>query len=412
VHARVEILRRVPDRSAVGMITRLADIGAIVTPAWGYYAKAGVDISSFDRPERDPERLGPAMRRMLDELDRPRSAIELKAILGGSRQAIEQKLKKLMAMKLIKRIDALGERGRHVYLKAEERADHLLVDRAPVLREPAARLLSMVPADAPTRLIDMIGTDAHAQRKHIVSLIGLGLLEWSGTRNQRVIRLTNSGREHPQYDAEAPKSRPLREALIPTEALQLLLGIHALGEARSIDLTLALSLGRGRKNKGTGTGQHIQRLEQNGLIEATGSKKGRHPSYRLTPAGLSHAATIRGEIEFPDPEVLKERLVAQRARYLDEQRKRGLAGLPAQNGRLLSILAALKDHGPLETNDINVRLPDPYGDPRSINLAMRTLLDRGKVAILRKHSTRRPTLWGLPEEKNAGGAGEVAEEPH
>src|SRR6185369_14756755 len=96
---RAEILRRIPDRSAIAAITRLSDVGAIISPAWGYYAKAGVDISNFEKPAFNPSRFGPALRRMLDELEQPRSAVELKEILGGTRQAIEQKLKKLRQMK-------------------------------------------------------------------------------------------------------------------------------------------------------------------------------------------------------------------------------------------------------------------------------------------------------------------------
>lgn len=407
VHARVEILRLVPDKSCVGTITRLRDLGAIVSPAWGYYAKAGANISGFERPAFDPERLGPAMRRMLDELEQPKSAVELKDILGGTRQAIEQKLKKLRQMKLIRRIDALGERGRHVYLKADARADQILLGRPPVLRDTAARLLSLIPPEASSSLADVIGTGnlATSQRNIMRSLVRQGLIEWSGTRNKRVVRLTNLGREHPQYDPAAPKAPPLRETLVSTDSLRLLLAIHALGEARSIDLTLALNLGRRRK-RGGGTGQLIQRLEETGFVEAigkpAGSKRGRHLPYRLTPAGVSYVTTVRGEIEFPDDATLRATLERERALYVEEQKHRAPApGFQVDNRRYLAILDALRDHGPLATTAINSRLPDPYTDPRSINLAMRTLLDRGQVVVLQDHDrrTKQPIIWGLPTKK-------------
>jgi predicted transcriptional regulator len=400
VHRRAEILRRIPDRSAIAAITRLSDVGAIISPAWGYYAKAGVDISNFEKPAFNPNRFGPALRRMLDELEQPRSAVELKEIVGGTRQAIEQKLKKLRQMKLIKRVDALGEKGRHIYIKADDRADQILLARPPALKDQVARLLSSVPPEATVKLSDIIctGNGAVTQRKHITSLVRRGLLEWSGTVNKRIVRLTNLGREHPQYEPSAPKAAPLRESIIPTESLQILLGIHALGEARSIDLTLALHLPRGKKS-GARTGQYIQQLEIVGFIEPVHTKEGRHhPVYRLTPTGISHVATIRGEVDFPDPDELRAALAQARDAYAEEQRRRAPRGFPNRRSRLGDIVAVLRAHGPLETTAINGYLPEPYTDPRSINLAMNTLLGRGQVVTLREHAAGSPLpiLWGLP----------------
>lgn len=400
-HLLRELIETIGTTRVAGAAAKLASMGAIDRMQHGVYVRAGVTV----RPPRRPLRMGPALRRIYDLLETPQTAVELREMVGVTRQAIEQTLKRLMNGGLIKRVDALGERGQHLYIRAEQSSTEALVTRSPNLREPSARILSSLPPDAPARVTDVIGRGPASMlpRKYLHRLEALGLVEFAGARNKFIVTLTNRGREHPQYALDAPKVRRLAQSIdFDQPALEVLLTIHALGAARSLEITLATGIGRHRKGRGRGTGNYIQGLEKRELIEETdpSTKKG-HPRYRLTKMGLALIASLRGEIPFPDPNEVRLRLEAERTKYVSEQVKRQQTvrqvqqSHRAQASRAPAIIAMLKDQGPLDKHQINALLAKPFAHPRSIDLVLQIMHKRGQISKIERGG-KKPALWAIP----------------
>lgn len=404
-----ELIAVIGGRRCPQTLARLVNIGAIDRVKHGIYVKAGV------KPRRLPPRtlMGPGLRRIYELLKTPRTAVELRESLQVTRQAIEQSVKRMMERGLIKRVSAIGERGSHLYVRADQQTSAAISARAPNLRLPTAQILSTLPMEAPARLVDVVGRGNASlmPKRHIRHLVALGLVELAGPKKRVIVKLTNRGREHPQYDQDSAKVAPLSQSIdLDRPTLDLLLIIHALGTARSIDITMLTGIGRGSKGKGKGTGQHVQQLQLRNLIERVqqpGSKG--HSAYRLTKSALGWIATLRGQIQFPDPDEVRRRLEAAHTQYRRDQseRSRRYATPPSfrpDAGRMPAIIALLRANGPLDKHRINALLPKPYAHPRSVDLALDTLRRRGDVIVLRAAdlSKRAPRLWALPDRSQPG----------
>jgi hypothetical protein len=346
----VEIVAATENKSVASTIVKLVTIGAVVKIARGCYARAGSQPGETPIPAR---RLGSALQRVYDLLVTPKTAVELREILLVSRQAVDQHLKRLIRRELVRRVPAIGDVGQHVYLRTGDRVALALRERTVKLGGNAARLLSTLPPDAPVRLVDLIG--------------------------------------------RGPSSMTLRETMdFDQPSLEILLTIYALGAARSIDLTLCTGIGRYRKGKGAGMGNYVQRLEDVGFLGIVNSAADGHPQYCLTKAGLAYVNTLRGLVKFPQATKLRQRLGAARAKYRGEQSARSLsAGSRGPGRRLVSIVTLLRQRGPLPTTEINALLPEPYPNPKSINLAMQMLCDRGEV-IVKDRAPGRAIMWSVP----------------
>lgn len=378
VRRYIEIADALGAPSIGGDLRRLEETGAVVKISRGIYAKSGSDVEPAVLPVR---KLGSASKRVFDLLEQPKSAAELKAVLGVSAQAVDQHLKALMDRGLVARTKTFGERGGYVYLHATDELPDAVAGRPPLLSGTVGEILSAVPTDAPTMLADLVGSGPAApeRRRLVRTLESLGLIKIDGAQHLQLVTLTESGREHPAYDPNAPKARALREP--PDEhapGLQLLIALYALGRANARDLMLATGVGRGRGDADIGT--FIQELEAAGLLEVAAPEREEDPPYRLTAYGLAHLAPLRGKVTFPDSTELSKHLALERANDPEAQEAR--ARESKRGDRLTLIVELLREKGPMTTAAINPLLPRPYADRTSLTLALNGLVKRGLVKRL------------------------------
>jgi hypothetical protein len=176
----------------------LAKIGAIDRVRHGVYIKAGAIAGEI--PKR--EKIGRGLLRVYKCLETPRTLLELRMILGVTRQAVHKALMRLMEARKVKR--ALNRRGEYAYAQVGRRFDAALAGGAPVLRGAAVSILALLPANGEARPANVIG-DSRRFRRALRRLQVLGLVASSGTNPSRRIRLTKRGREHPQYKLGATR---------------------------------------------------------------------------------------------------------------------------------------------------------------------------------------------------------------
>lgn len=375
-------------KAAVGVrgptlrIDRLVEQGYLTRLGWGLYCKAGAEADAVEPPASAPR--GPSLRRLHDMLAEPKTAVEIKEVLGVSRQAVEQKLKRLVEDGWIARVDAAdGEAGHHVYHRTDRPMRDALRRRAPSLRPAEARCLCALAAGQSHALADVArtaGLDALATARSLRRLADFGLVDLVGAIRSRVVRLLSRGIEHPAYEPEAAKAAPFdpSEKASPRTAAVVRM-LAALGSATSLELTLLTGIGRGKKPGQAGTGNVVHWLRRAGYLESD-VPEGGHGVHRLTKRGLALADALRDGAA-PSPEDVRRRLEAAKERYRRETGERARAGFAARpagvHGKIDDVLEVLRAHGPIATTDVNAKLPTPYENPRSVDLALRTLAARG-----------------------------------
>lgn len=381
----------------------LVECGFVRKIAHGKYAVAGLpEMPTEEAPSE--EKFGESVLKVLDLVERPRSLAEIRDLCGFTRQRADQILKKLMAAGRVRRVNNPAEAGRWLYVRKEMRSDAALVDRPPRLPKAVAAVLSGVPPGETVTvhgLVDLLKANPISMAKRLDRLTATGLLDLVelGIRRIKVLRLTARGAAHPQYLPGVPKAEPyVHDKAVDSRLTEILLVIATLGEARSLEITLLTGIGRtGRRQTGfRGVGNFVQQLEAVGLVEPVRvhceGKKKPHPMYRLTISGQQAVAVLRGQVEFPDPEALARRRDEVVREYWQQHRERGRAQHGPQ-GRTVLLSELLREHGPLPTDAINEMLSDPYPNPRSIHLALRTLVDRGEARKLSPGGPRDCAVW-------------------
>lgn len=370
--------------NANASLDRLVDRGLVSKLRWGLYCKAGAESDAVETPAEAPR--SASLRRLHDMLTEPRTAVELKEALGVSRQAVEQKLKRLMEEGWIARAATVeGEAGHHVYHRTDRVPAGALRRRPPSLRPVEARCLSCLTATdahAVADVADVVGLELMAAARSLRRLADFGLVDLVGTMRSRVARLLSRGIEHPAYDPEAPKAAPfdpVKKASPRTTAVVRMLS--ALGSATSLELTLLTGIGRGKKAGEAGTGNVVHWLRRAGYLETDVPDAG-YGVHRLTKRGLALASALRHGEPIP-PEEARRRLESAMTQYRREASERTRAGLASRpsgtHGKADDVLAVVREHGPIATSDVNAKLPTPYGHPRSVDLTLRTLASRGLV---------------------------------
>jgi DNA-binding MarR family transcriptional regulator len=321
---RAELTTVVGLRNFSSAITTLCRAGAIVRVARGWYAKSGVALPCEER-ERDSE---PARRQRLLSallhglLTSPRDAAELQDALGISRQVVVAQLKRMIDRGEVHRVALVAEQERYAYIRVGGPGPGVLSSRIPRLRKGAAGLLSRLTPEKPARLSDVagLGKRGYVKRGVIEELQGLGLIERVGETKTPLIRLTSRGRDHPQYDAGAPKA-PVLEDVIAGEARvrAILLALRALATATAMDLGLVTGIPRARQASVFRTTRWLLRLRALGLVETDGRRMASRPAYRLTKFGDEFVATLEGAAAVADAVEVQTRLAELRARWRDQQ---------------------------------------------------------------------------------------------
>jgi DNA-binding MarR family transcriptional regulator len=268
---------------------------------------------------------GPGTGAILGFFDGPKTVRELEAKLGVSKQAVHQKLRRLVKQGSVRRVKSYGWLSRHLYLPTALVSATGVECRIADLRPIDVRVLSALRSDTPSAAPDIaqaVGYRWSLGNKQAARLEKLGLITLTRAGRVRLLRITKEGIEHPQYQARAPKARAYRGVQRTSQrAVNIMLLLHALGKGRTVDLTL-LTRFRTPADKTAGTAQVVQRLKRGGYIEKLPNTSSLQPPYRLTKLGSERVASLVGKIPFPDPANVRRRLRDELTRFSEGYSRR------------------------------------------------------------------------------------------
>jgi DNA-binding MarR family transcriptional regulator len=350
---------------------------------------------------------------MIDE--HPATAVQIREKFGVSRQRIEQILSRAEARGQIRRVETSGERGQYIYLSANAALAEIM-ERTPELSANRRRLLSsMVPGEIyyVTELAASPEAPSTSQLKSwILGLAKWGLVYHFAIGVKMFCGITPLGLNYPEYDCSVAKAKPVNFVAefgeIKSKFLQAMRVLG--GEARTIELTYALETDI-FDDVGYSSGQVIQRLEKSGLVQrAEGAKNSKkHGAFRLTRTGEYVASVIDRYLAPRTERELKERI--DRRLYLKAEKLRGVWGnsvdtLAPTHRAILKVIASEEQ---IPTQLIPEKMEVKFANPRSINLAVKTMEERGYIIRVRRTS-KSGIIWQATEsgelalKSDSGGA--------
>lgn len=332
--------------------------------------------------------------RLLKYLDEPREGTDLRFFLRVSRQRVDQKVKLLMDKGLVHREPIDGKR--YLYCADQQKLSAELEERQNQPSHSAKRLMECLP-DAPCLVSDaaqFCGLGIGPAGEAVAELEERGLVTSFRVGGSNVVHLTDEGGRSEyakQSERKAPASN-LSEAFGDNrgDILELLAG---LGEATSKELTMAM---RGLQPEAGDPrmGQRVQRLRGEGLIVSMSTEQGKHPAHRLSELGKSVWNHIRSYRAPPARHVILSHISAG----MEELHSRiggNERGEWTPSGRALSMMRALQVMGKLTQREVVEVMDEPYENPRSADLALNTLRERGVVDRAGAGSSHDAYVWSL-----------------
>ena len=308
-------------RTIDAALKRLVERGQVEKIRNGVFINAG---APHPRPEDIPPLNYKTASRTRDQilnlLSTPRTAVELRKKMGVSRQRVEQILKRMIIAGQVRTVEVAGERGQHVYGRAE---------RQPDLTEARAKVLSTLCPEIIHWVQDIANTTniaRHQTPQNVKQLSAQGLVYMFRLGQRCYVGLTPCGHEHPQYVRDAPKAQPADPFRDTSKArARFLQTLSVLGAARCIDVTdtLPRDFFDGAKSK---SGKVIEGLQYASLIKVVAREPGRNPRYRLTAKGHDAAAVLNRLRPPPDKQELEAR-IRRRRRERAEARPNSTAGM-------------------------------------------------------------------------------------
>lgn len=338
---------------------------------------------------------------VLDFLAQPRDAVEVRAHLGVTRQAVDQRLKRLLDLGKIHRTELNGK----VYLFGKDRDElEAEVERREHELSPAARkLLSALPRSGLvllSELADFASVGVHAADKALGVLKANGLAQRIRIEVSQFAAVTDEGLCHEAFDDDSEKAPPSdMEKVFGLRRLEVLQVLEVLGPLLSSEITMALA-GLHSGDTGQKVGQRIQYLRSRGLVATPGKQGQKQVPHELTPEGRRIVAHLKINNPLPSAEELRHHIrsgIKARAELL------GGAGGESwrPSGRSLSMLEALASDGPLSLTELARRIDPPFANPRSVDNAAKELQRRGLVHRIEEEgagTAKRPYKWRLTDE--------------
>ena len=403
------LVAAVAEGRAAGTVRRELDLlwegGLIAKPRSGVWMLAGLPAPAPEEiPRLRAERAGgPTVKRVLERLHEPTAANVLVEELGVTRQRVDQVLKGLQEDGKVVRFAEQGTAGRWVWVRSDVKLRDAVRRHQPALAGKKAVVLGALEPDAFHSLLDVAeatGSKVPGLGRVVDELSSLGLVASFRLGQRRYVGITPRGLEHPGREAGGSRAAvadmsrsfgPRRIAFLET--------LSVLGEARTIEVTAALA-GEDMPGQGLMSGQLIAGMLQSEFAERVERDGREHPRYRLTEAGRLAAALVARTRPPPRREEVEARIAA----YTERRRERlqgkaassdrpGGAASPAQ----AAILEALRD-GPLPARDLAAVAARFVRNPKSSNLMLKTLEERGVIRAVGKDGQSRVwALAGAPE---------------
>jgi DNA-binding MarR family transcriptional regulator len=363
----------------LGLLTKQ---GLVQRLQQGVYLIAGArPPRAAEMPAWPAQPESPTTAKALSMLSLPRTMPEIREELGVTRQRVEQLLAKLVAAGKVKRMDIQGGDARAIFLRADCDSS-LFAERTTPISDTKRRVLGALTPEAihsATDICSVAGIAPPAMFGALNDLSGMGLLLTYLVAGRRYASLTQQGLEHAAYEPSLPKA-PAADVVAEfgSRRAPYLQALSVLGELKSLNMTDALPDGH-LDSVRYGTGQTIRDMAMTGLIEVAERKGRGHAKYRLTRRGQFAAAVINRIQEPPSREELLARIERRSAKRIEKlrrvnsRRSGGRYGSPA----LDAIVDALREHGPMRRQHIIAAMKVKYANPRSMDLALRSLLARG-----------------------------------
>jgi DNA-binding IclR family transcriptional regulator len=231
-----------------------------------------------DRLRRNSGIPGPGGRRLLKLLDRPMRGNEIVERLGVSHQRVRQLVIKLHAQGLV----TFGDPENPFWIV--RRVD----DRTRLLSRDEEHVLSAIPREYVTTVVKIRLAASMPENK--VQKILAGLIasrfaeEFEGFQGNRVYRLTETGKNHPQRDQSARRAAVPRLPVESDRVRKVLATILDSGALRIRDVTDALRIPR------QSTNALMQYLKRKHLVKKTGPEF--DAPYSLTDEGRAALAEM------------------------------------------------------------------------------------------------------------------------
>ncbi len=231
-----------------------------------------------DRLRRNSRILGPGGRRLLKLLDRPMHGNEIVERLGVSHQRVRQLVIKLHAQSLV----TFGDPENPFWII--RRAD----DRTPLLSRDEEHVLSAIPREYVTNANKIrlaVRMPENKVQKILKGFIASRFVEeFEGFQGNRVYRLTELGKNHPQRDQSARRAAVPRLPVESDRVRKVLSTILDSGALRIRDVKDVLRIPRKSINA------LMQYLKRKHLVKKTGPEF--EAPYSLTDEGRAALAEM------------------------------------------------------------------------------------------------------------------------
>lgn len=250
-----------------------------------------------------------------------------------------------------------------------------------------------------SELATFCGLGLNGAREAVVELEDRGLVVALGIGGVKSVVLTDTGRASPYAVPGAPKAAPsdLAQAFggHRGDVIELL---AVMGEATSKELTMALR-GLHPDKVDPNIGQRVQRLRGEGFLLSIAREDNKHSSHRLSEKGEQIWQYI---LPFRHP--------PSRATILDHVRNGvgelhsrfgGNGGVWQPNDRAIAMMQVMEAMSSATQREIVELMENPFQHPRSADLALNVLKDRGLVERGGDGTAHSPYRWSLAEAGKA-----------
>ena len=277
IQAKLDLIRTA---TALGTLARLGLAKQDQAKRWHTTArgKACRFKTVPDRLRRNSRIPGSGGRRLLKLLDRPMRGNEIVEKLGVSHQRVRQLVIKLHAQGRV----TFGDPENPFWII--RRAD----DRTPLLSRDEEHVLSAIPREYVTNVTKIrlaARMPENKVQKILERLIASRFVdEFEGLQGNRVYRLTEAGKDHPQRDESARRAAVPRLPVESDRVRKVLSTILDSGALRIRDVTDVLRIPRESINA------LMQYLKRKHLVKKTGP--GFDASYSLTDEGRAALAEM------------------------------------------------------------------------------------------------------------------------
>ena len=277
IQAKLDLIRTA---TALGTLARLGLAKQDQAKRWHTTARGKTCRfkTVLDRLRRNSRIPGPGGRRLLKLLDRPMRGNEIVEKLGVSHQRVRQLVIKLHAQGRV----TFGDPENPFWII--RRAD----DRTPLLSRDEEHVLSAIPREYVTNVTKIrlaARMPENKVQKILERLIASRFVdEFEGLQGNRVYRLTEAGKNHPQRDESARRAAVPRLPVESDRVRKVLSTILDSGALRIRDVTDVLRIPRESINA------LMQYLKRKHLVKKTGP--GFDAPYSLTDEGRAALAEM------------------------------------------------------------------------------------------------------------------------